>query len=210
MGVSGDLRIVVAGPDPLVRAGLHALLAAESGCDVVGEIDVKHHDAAVPMSAAPDVIVYDGGRDAGALAGELAALEAFEVPVLAVLPDTGAGRAALAAGARGYVGRNAGGERLAVAVRAVAAGLQVSEPSDRPHDEPLERDTDAAVEELTPRELEVLQLLAEGLPNKGVARRLRISEHTVKFHVTAIMSKLHTHSRTETVTRAARAGLILL
>ncbi|MGH2349141.1 MAG: response regulator transcription factor, partial [bacterium] len=114
------------------------------------------------------------------------------------------------AGACGYVGRNAGGARLAAALRAVAAGLQVSEPADHPHDEPPEHEADVPVEELTPRELEVLQLLAEGLPNKGIARRLRISEHTVKFHITAIMSKLNTHSRTETVTRAARAGLILL
>jgi DNA-binding NarL/FixJ family response regulator len=210
MGVADDLRILVAGADPLARAGLHALLAAEPGCEVVGEVDAARPDTAVPISGAPDVMIYDGGRDAGALASELAGLESFDVPVVVVLPDSGLGQAALTAGARGYVSRNAGGERLAAALRAVAAGLQVSEPSDRAHDEPLEREPDEAVEELTPRELEVLQLLAEGLPNKGIARRLRISEHTVKFHVTAIMSKLNTHSRTETATRAARAGLILL
>jgi len=210
MGVTDNLRILVAGTDPLARAGLHALLAAEPGCEVVGEVDPARHDAAVPISAAPDAIIHEGGRDAGALIAELAALEAFDLPVLTVLPDSGLGRVALAAGARGYVNRNAGGERLAAALRAVAAGLQVSEPSDRAHDESLEQEPAAPVEELTPREVEVLQLLAEGLPNKGIARRLRISEHTVKFHVTAIMSKLGTHSRTEAVTRAARSGLILL
>ena len=66
------------------------------------------------------------------------------------------------------------------------------------------------VENLTPRELEVLQLLAEGLPNKTIARRLEISEHTVKFHVNAIMSKLNAQSRTEAVVRATQLGLILL
>jgi len=66
------------------------------------------------------------------------------------------------------------------------------------------------VEELTPRERHVLQLLAEGLPNKAIADRLGISEHTVKFHVSAIMSKLGAQSRTEAVTRAARLGLIIL
>jgi DNA-binding NarL/FixJ family response regulator len=64
--------------------------------------------------------------------------------------------------------------------------------------------------ELTPRELEVLGLMAEGLANKGIADRLTISEHTVKFHVTAVMAKLGAQSRTEAVTRATRVGLITL
>jgi two-component system, NarL family, nitrate/nitrite response regulator NarL len=64
--------------------------------------------------------------------------------------------------------------------------------------------------ELTAREQEVLQLLAEGLPNKAIARRLEISEHTVKFHVNAILGKLNAQSRTEAVVRAGRLGLILL
>src|SRR3989442_1311175 len=69
---------------------------------------------------------------------------------------------------------------------------------------------EVAAEELTPRELQVLQLLAEGLPNKRVALQLGISEHTVKFHVAVIFSKLDAHGRTEAVTRAARLGLIVL
>ena len=64
--------------------------------------------------------------------------------------------------------------------------------------------------ELTSHELEVLQLLAEGLPNKSIARQLGISEHTVKFHVNAMLGKLGAQSRTEAVTRATRLGLILL
>lgn len=75
-----------------------------------------------------------------------------------------------------------------------------------PQDGPL-----ASVEEpLTARELEVLQLLAQGLPNKLIAQRLRISEHTAKFHVSAILLKLGAGSRTEAVTSAARRGLLLL
>ena len=65
-------------------------------------------------------------------------------------------------------------------------------------------------EDLTPREMDVLQLLAEGLPNKEIGRRLRISEHTVKFHVNTILAKLGARTRTEAVTRAARQGLIML
>ena len=64
--------------------------------------------------------------------------------------------------------------------------------------------------ELTPREHEVLGLVAEGLPNKSIADHLSISEHTVRFHVNSIMSKLGAQSRTEAVTRATRLGLLLL
>lgn len=66
------------------------------------------------------------------------------------------------------------------------------------------------LETITPREREVLQLLAEGLPNKAIAQRLGISEHTVKYHVNALLGKLDAQSRTEAVVRATRLGLILL
>ena len=66
-----------------------------------------------------------------------------------------------------------------------------------------------SVESLTPREIDVLELLAEGLPNKAIAGRLQITEHTVKYHVAAILAKLGAQTRTEAVARAARLGLIL-
>ena len=69
---------------------------------------------------------------------------------------------------------------------------------------------DALAEALTPRELEVLQLLAEGLSNKLIAARLGISEHTAKFHVNAILGKLGAQTRAEAVAQAARLGLLLL
>jgi DNA-binding NarL/FixJ family response regulator len=69
---------------------------------------------------------------------------------------------------------------------------------------------EAPTEALTPRELDVLQLMAEGLANKAIAQKLGISDHTVKFHVNAIMSKLNAQSRTEAVVRATRLGLIIL
>jgi DNA-binding NarL/FixJ family response regulator len=73
-----------------------------------------------------------------------------------------------------------------------------------------DREVESPIEELTPRELAALRLLAEGLPNKTIALRLGISEHTVKFHVNAILGKLGVASRTEAVVRATRLGLILL
>jgi len=76
--------------------------------------------------------------------------------------------------------------------------------------EPRIGDGDPSVESLTPREAQVLELLAEGLSNKGIAARLGISDHTVKFHVAAICGKLAADNRTEAVRRAIRRGLIAL
>ncbi len=117
----------------------------------------------------------------------------------------------------GALPRDAGGEEIIAATTAVAGGLTVL-------DRRLATEALAAIarpriafeaaqtsdEPLTAREREVLQLLAQGIPNKQIAQRLRISEHTVKFHVSAIMAKLGAASRTEAVTTAARRGLLLL
>ncbi len=93
--------------------------------------------------------------------------------------------------------------QLDAALRAVAAGLRVSLPGDAPAD-------DAARPALTPRELDVLTCLGEGLSNKAVARRLGISAHTVKFHLEAVFIKLGATSRAEAVAKGLRGGLILL
>ena len=108
-----------------------------------------------------------------------------------------------------------GGPEIQAAVQAAAAGLVTMEA---PAVEALLNANGAAssqasqepVEPLTPRELEVLQLLAAGLANKEIASRLKISDHTVKFHVASIMGKLGAESRTEAVTVGIRQGLILM
>jgi two-component system nitrate/nitrite response regulator NarL len=115
------------------------------------------------------------------------------------------------AGARGLLSRDISSERLMAALTAAAQGLMVLDLSLVPNLLGTgERLPSPLAEELTPREIEVLALLAEGLPNKTIAHRLNISEHTVKFHVNAIMGKLGAQSRTEAVVRATRLGLILL
>ena len=75
---------------------------------------------------------------------------------------------------------------------------------------PRQTVTPALVEPLTPREMEVLQLLAQGLANKAIAERLGISDHTAKFHVNAILGKLDAESRTEAIVQAVRLGLVIL
>lgn len=98
-----------------------------------------------------------------------------------------------------------GGGLVALDRRLAGSALGVAGVAPAPDDGGTEIE-----EPLTPREIEVLQLLAQGLPNKTIARQLHISEHTAKFHVSAIMVKLGAASRTEAVTRAARRGLLVL
>ncbi|HET6946469.1 MAG TPA: response regulator transcription factor [bacterium] len=196
------VRVVVIAEDPALRHRLRELLAEHPDYPVIGEGDVE--EAAVERAA--DVIVWDLGRDPVDLRRQIAAIPAGDIPLLLIGP--GAGMAdALAAGARGYLAVEPDGRRLAAALQAVAHGLLVTDPAAA---ETPEADEFTAVETLTAREHDVLQLLAEGLANKEIARRLHISDHTVKFHVNAILGKLGARTRTEAVTRAARQGLITL
>ena len=107
--------------------------------------------------------------------------------------------------------REVDGPSLAAALAAVAQGLAVlSGELSPPGPAPGERASDPIAVDLTPREREVLTLMAEGMPNKSIAGSLSISGHTVKFHVNAILGKLDAQSRTEAVTRATRMGMIPL
>jgi DNA-binding NarL/FixJ family response regulator len=102
--------------------------------------------------------------------------------------------------------RESSAAQIAHAVRGVTAGLLVFDATLMPRPE-VSGDIAA---ELTPREIQVLRLLAEGLVNREIAERLNISEHTIKFHIGSILGKLQASSRTEAVTRGLRAGLIEL
>jgi two-component system nitrate/nitrite response regulator NarL len=213
-----DVRVLIVAQDPLVRAGLAALLAGQPGCLVVGQVA---EDAELPVALdvyRPDVLLWDLGWDptfdsSSALASlqRLAELGDADPPVVALVPDETHAPQSQVAGARGLLPRDSSAERLVAALTAAAQGLVVLDPSlAAPVLGAGEPSSPSPVEELTPRELEVLGLLAEGLPNKAIARRLEISEHTVKFHVNAVLGKLGAQSRTEAVVRATRLGLILL
>jgi two-component system, NarL family, nitrate/nitrite response regulator NarL len=221
-----DLRVLVVADDPLARGGLAALLAGQLGLIVVGQTAAVPHDAsgitdlAVALDAyQPDVLVWDLGWDAAPSLARLAELRDRAVPSAVLLAGVASAPAAHQAGAAALLPRDVSGPRLAAALAAIAQGLTVYDPAFlppaaaiAPSAQPEWDETGPAplVEELTPRELEVLRLLAEGLPNKTIAQSLRISEHTVKFHVNAILGKLGVQSRTEAVVRATRLGLILL
>ena len=208
----GDLRVLVVADDHLARAGLAALLAEQQGCSVVGQVAPEEYASLTPELYRADVVVWDLGWDTTRGIEHLAqAPHADLVPIVALLPDEASAAVPWRAGVRGILRRNVEAVVFLSALTSVAQGLAVIDPElalGLPGD--LDGTSPSSSAELTPRERQVLALMAEGLPNKAIARRLDISEHTVKFHVNAILGKLGAQSRTEAVTRATRMGLITL
>lgn len=214
-----ELRVLVIADDPLVRAGLATILSEQSDCLVVGRIAAEGGLAEAVDAHRPDVILWDLGWNPGPGLERLAELGRTLPPIVALLPGEEGASRAWAAGLRGLLIRDTEGPRLALALRAAFDGLVVLDVplalalapiAAGPGPSWSDQVGDTLIERLTQRELEVLRLMAEGLPNKTIALRLDISEHTVKFHVNAILAKLGVGSRTEAVVRATRLGLILL
>jgi len=201
-----EVRVVVVSEDPLVRSGLVSLLAGQDGIVVEGQTSPDELPAGGGTREA-DVAVWDASGSSGF--DHLAGTGARGLRVLAVLADEDQAPEALGAGARGVVLRDVDASRLAAAVRAVAEGLVVLDGAAAESALRRPPPVAATVEPLTPREHDVLQLLAQGLSNKLIATRLGISDHTVKFHVNAILGKLGAQSRTEALAHAARLGLVL-
>jgi two-component system, NarL family, nitrate/nitrite response regulator NarL len=175
------VRVSISARDGLAREGLAALLGREEVLRVVDD--------------GAEAVLWEE-RDAELPQGRVVAL---------VLDEDGAARA-LALGARGALLREASSRKLSAALLAAARGLVVLDDGLNL----VKREAPVASDSLTPREHEVLQLLAQGLANKEIAARLHVSEHTAKFHVNAILGKLHAASRTEAVVRAAKLGWIVL
>jgi len=196
-------RVVVVAGDPLVRAGLTALLEGQPTLEVVAQLS--------PQEAAESLDIYQPAAAIWAASDDEEALVGIHIPVLSLVAGQTAAAQSWSAGARGLLLRDASGPALAAAIAAMVHGQAVLDPSLLGAIRPA---PSAALESLpeamTPREVEVLRLLAEGLPNKTIADRLGVTEHTVKFHVNAIMGKLAAQSRTDAVIRATRLGLITL
>lgn len=214
------LRVLLVAGDPLARAGLAAFLQDRPDLVVVGQVDASELPES-PDLFQPDVVLWDLGWEASAglraetktLLAQAADLSGHGPPVAVLLSDPTAAVDAWTAGARGLLPRDVSAEQLVGALAALSLGLAVIDPlfssvlSPTPPPAP---ELAEPIETLTPREIEVLHLIAEGLPNKTIAQRLGISEHTVKFHANALMTKLGAQSRTDAVVRATRLGLIIL
>ena len=206
-----DLRVLVLAGDPLARAGVAALLAGRPGYSVVAQAVGGRDLPSIIEVYRPDALVWDLGWEPAPSLEQLADIPEDGPPVVVLLPNGDHVAEAWAAGARGMLSRDSEAPDLAATLTAVSQGLVVVDPRLAARLPPIRNRTpNALTEDLTPRERKVLSLIAEGLPNKSIADRLGISEHTVKFHVNAILGKLGAQSRTEAVTRATRLGLLLL
>ena len=204
-----DIRVVVVAADPLARRGLASLLGREPGLTISAQLAAEDGDLDA-LRPEVDAAVWDLGAGPRPPLERLGRAAQAGVPVLALVHDEEDAAFALAAGARAVLFRDTAADRLAAAVRAMRAGLLVLDEGLAAQSlRPPQTATPALVEPLTPREMEVLQLLAQGLANKAIAERLGISDHTAKFHVNAILGKLGAQSRTEAIAQAARLGLVL-
>ncbi len=221
------ITVVVAAASSFARAGLAALLARDPAVRVVASVAPGSAARVALDSGVPDVLLLEvGAEPTAALSAELgeggaAVLDRPAVVLLAEAPSLPAAAAALRSGARAVLRWDASPDAILAAVHAAAAGL-VALPGDlavellgpahsrldgRRGRDPLPL---ADATPLTPRERDVLAMLAEGLGNKTIARRLGISEHTVKTHLAGLFAKLGASSRTEAVALGVRRGLVVL
>ncbi len=200
-------RVLVVADDPLARSGVAALLAGRHDVVVSGQASSDELAGAL-AGGGHDVVAWAPGSSSDP-GGERLSAAAAGVPVVAIVSGSEQATAALRAEVRGLVRRSADGAIVTAALLAAAAGLVVLEPS-LAHEWLRQPVAAAGGEPLTPREREVLALLAEGIGNKAIAARLGISEHTAKFHVNAILAKLGAGSRAEAIVLAARQGLVVL
>jgi NarL family two-component system response regulator YdfI len=235
-GDAEEAGVFVVAASDVVRAGLVSLLEADGRFSVTGSAeDLASLAAQESEGPPPDVVVYDAERPEADAPAALrafveAAREGERVPAFVVIggEESAWVREALREGVvRALLPRAASGGEIVAAVEAVSAGLvaldrealaallsppapQAEELLDatraNEHLPPAQNGRNA----LTPREREVLEMLAEGLSNKEIAWRMSISEHTVKFHVASVFAKLDVSTRTEAVMQGLRRGLLLM
>ncbi|MBX5482899.1 MAG: response regulator transcription factor [Myxococcaceae bacterium] len=208
MDLDSAVGVVLIAEDPIVREALADKLRG-AGAEVLATAEAPAAVRGLAFARPPHAVLWDLGVRPEEALDPAADLWTLDQPVVAIVPDAATAAETLALGARGVLSRQATGRELVAACRAAAAGLIVSSPSLVPESSTARRASSAA-QELTPREMEVVALLAEGISNKSIATRLGISEHTAKFHVNAVLQKLGAQTRTEAVVRAARLGLVTI
>ena len=218
-GLVPAVKIVVADDHEVVRAGFAALLETQPDFTVVGTASDGVEAVKISRELRPDVVLMDvrmPGTDGieatrqltgGANGPHVIILTTFDLDEYVY--------DALCAGASGFLLKDVTGERLFDAVRVVAAGEALLAPavtrrliSEFARLRPTAPAPPAAVAELTPRETEVLRLLAEGLSNPEIASRLVITEETVKTHVSRVLHKLGLRDRAQAVVLAYESGLV--
>jgi len=227
MSMTPPLRIVVADDQRAVREALATVLDAEPGFQVVGLAADGNEAVELAHRFTPDVVLMDlrmPGTDGVAATRRLAAeLPQVNVVVLTTFADDANIIAALEAGATGFLTKDAGREQIALAVRSAAAGQSVLDPvvqasllravsSSAPAASPVTPAASTSAEslpdDLTPREADVLRLIAAGQTNVEIATELFISEVTVKSHINHLFAKINARSRAEAVRYAYDHGMV--
>jgi DNA-binding NarL/FixJ family response regulator len=209
------IRILVVDDHPVVREGLVAIIEAQDDMTVVGEAGDGSQAIAIYKAAKPDVVLMDlampGTDGVQAIEGMRAFDPDARVVVLTAYDTDERILRAVEAGARGYLLKGAPRDEIFRAVRVVNLGGSLLEPAVA--GKLLNRVGDilrggTPEEELTPREQDVLNLMARGFRNKEIAFDLHITERTVKFHANAIYRKLEVGGRTEAVSKALQKGMV--
>jgi DNA-binding NarL/FixJ family response regulator len=211
-------RLLIISNEPLVRTGLSSLLEDEPNIALVGQVEPGSDLENTVSVFNPDLILWDLGWETSSGEGNAAqneleqiaelSSEGYSLMVLISSPDSA--RDAWIAGAKAILLRDVNLNSLRAAIMATVNELVVLDASISVHLLPeLGLPEHMPTDDLTPRELQVLQQLAEGYPNKIIATQLGVSEHTVKFHINSIFRKLAVRSRTEAVVRGSQLGLIL-
>jgi DNA-binding NarL/FixJ family response regulator len=213
--MTDDIAVLVVDDHPVFRMGMVALLSSIAGIRVVGEAaDV---DGAVEHAAAlqPDVVVMDLhlGDESGVEATRRIVADRPTVGILAVtmMDDDDSVYAAMRAGARGYLLKGAGPDDIERAVRAVAKGEVLLAPEVATRAIGFmtagQVASDVAFPQLTAREREILDLVARGLDNTSISRRLALSPKTIRNHLSSVFTKLQVVDRSQAIVRAREAGL---
>lgn len=203
----GSIRVLLAAASAVRRAGLESLLKNAPGVKLAGSLQNLANITFHFHELQPDVLLAD--LDAASGFGPAS------LPTVALVdePDANWTAQALLSGVKAIIPRDAELQEIIPAIHAAHAGFLFLAPEYAQdllaHVRPPIGSSDA-LEELTPREIEILRQLAEGSANREIAVQLRISEHTVKFHISSILNKLDASTRTEAVTLGIRNGLIVI
>jgi two-component system, NarL family, response regulator YdfI len=209
------IRVLVLADSAVVRAGLQAMLRLDGRfAPLLGDFPLTQLLRMKALKSADVVLAEITGKRLASLPPASNGLES--VPLVLLVDDLTRSELlrALHIGAHALLPRTANPAEILAAIAAAAAGLIAFSRDELerllPAANGAEFEPEAALETLSAREIEILAFMAQGLANKSIADRLNISEHTVKFHVSSILSKLAASSRTDAVTRGLRAGLLVI
>ncbi|MEL6463118.1 MAG: response regulator transcription factor [Cyanobacteria bacterium J06621_15] len=210
-----NFTVIVIAVSPVIRMGLSAMLDDNPKLTVVksgSDIDSLTDEI---IELRPDIVLLDwNSRDFESISQSQQFISATII-LVNELEDIDFG-AILNAGVKGILPQTSTESEIIAAVKAVASGLVVLHPEiidnlQLQKSTNLQQQADIkSIQTLTPREIEILQMLTPGLSNKAIAKQLNISDHTVKFHVSSIFQKLNVSTRTEAVAVGVRLGLIML